>query len=187
MRQPKTKTNYFPKISTYLNLNNANSYENTPSLFSSTRKPLKQISESASTTDFFARNYDNYLEKVKQRNKVYNSTLKSEFELNSLLYKLKNYYSDVVSINTKKKQTIIYLRKTLGFEEFKLNQVIELQDIELPDEKISVKNFNELKLTKNEVEKQYFSQRLTGVIILIVNTWIPVDRLFCLCYNNFRH
>ena len=106
MRQPKTKTNYFPKISTYLNLNNANSYENTPSLFSSTRKPLKQISESASTTDFFARNYDNYLEKVKQRNKVYNSTLKSEFELNSLLYKLKNYYSDVVSINTKKKQTI---------------------------------------------------------------------------------
>jgi len=37
---------------------------------------------------------------------------------------------------------------------FKLNQVIELQDIELPDEKISVKNFNELKLTKNEVEKQ---------------------------------
>ena len=154
MRQPKTKTNYFPKISTYLNLNNANSYENTPSLFSSTRKPLKQISESASTTDFFARNYDNYLEKVKQRNKVYNSTLKSEFELNSLLYKLKNYYSDVVSINTKKKQTIIYLRKTLGFEEFKLNQVIELQDIELPDEKISVKNFNELKLTKNEVEKQ---------------------------------
>ena len=46
------------------------------------------------------------------------------------------------------------MKTTLGFEQFKLNQVIEFQDIELPDEKISVRNFNELKLTKNEVEIQ---------------------------------
>ena len=41
-----------------------------------------------------------------------------------------------------------------NFEESKLKQVIELQDIELPDEKISVKNFKELKLTRNEIENQ---------------------------------
>ena len=78
----------------------------------------------------------------------------SETELNALLYKLKNYYSDVLTINNKKEESLTLLKETLKFEQFKLNQVIEFQDIELPDEKISVKNFNELKLTKNEVEKK---------------------------------
>ena len=78
----------------------------------------------------------------------------TETELNALLYKLKNYYSDVLTINNKKEESLILLKEALKFEQFKLNQVIEFQDIELPDEKISVKNFNELKLTKNEVEKK---------------------------------
>ena len=127
-------------------------YNSTSSFFNMTGKQLRAGAETNST-DFFIRNYDHYLEKVKQRNKI-NSTLKTEFELNSLLYKLKNFYSDVVAMNKKKNESLIFLRKTLDFEEFKLNQVIEFQDIELPDEKISVRNFNELKLTKNEVEIQ---------------------------------
>ena len=127
-------------------------YNSTSSFFNMTGKQLRTGAETNST-DFFIRNYDHYLEKVKQRNKI-NSTLKTEFELNSLLYKLKNFYSDVVAMNKKKNESLIFLRKTLDFEEFKLNQVIEFQDIELPDEKISVRNFNELKLTKNEVEIQ---------------------------------
>ena len=114
---------------------------------------MRTGAETTKLSEFFSRNYDNYLEKIKQRNKI-NSTLKSELELNSLLYKLKNFYSEVISINQKKNDNLIYLKKTLEFEQFKLNQVIEFQDIELPDEKISVKNFNELKFSKVEVEKQ---------------------------------
>ena len=113
----------------------------------------QSLYDSSCSSDFFIRNYDNYLEKIKQRNKI-DSTLKSEHELNSILFKLKNYYSEVVAVNKKKNDNLIYLKKLLKFEEFKLHQVIEFQNIELPDEKISVKNINEFKLTKNEVEKQ---------------------------------
>ena len=116
-------------------------------------KNNKQDIQFGSTSDFFARNYDNYLSKINRRRKFYNSRLMTEDELNSLLYKLKSYYSEVISINNKKEDSLIALREALNFEQFKLNQLIEFQDIELPDEKISVRNFNELKLTKNEVEK----------------------------------
>ena len=115
-------------------------------------KNNKQDIQFGSTSDFFARNYDNYLSKINRRRKFYNSRLMTEDELNSLLYKLNSYYSEVISINNKKEDSLIALREALNFEQFKLNQLIEFQDIELPDEKISVKDFNELKLTKKEVE-----------------------------------
>ena len=142
--QSQNQTNYknmrnLPKIGSPLNKNlNLNN---------------QSLYDSSYSTDFFIRNYDNYLEKIKQRNKI-NSTLKSEHELNTLLFKLKNYYSEVVAVNKKKKDSIIFLKQLLTFEEFKLNQVIEFQNIELPDERISIKNINEFKLTKKEVEKQ---------------------------------
>lgn len=113
----------------------------------------KNISKEFSS-DFYKRNYDMYISKIKHRNKVYHSKLMSETELNTLLYKLKGYYSDVITINNKKEESLMLLKQTLNKEQFKLNQVIEFQDIELPEEKISVRNFNELKLTKNEVEIQ---------------------------------
>ena len=149
-----------PKIgqsasSTNLKIKNQSLYNNNSSSFFNMtgKQTMRTGAETTKLSEFFSRNYDNYLEKIKQRNKI-NSTLKSELELNSLLYKLKNFYSEVLSINQKKNDNLIYLKKTLEFEQFKLNQVIEFQDIELPDEKISVKNFNELKFSKVEVEKQ---------------------------------
>jgi hypothetical protein len=104
--------------------------------------------------DFYKRNYDMYISKINRINKFYNSKLMTETELNTLLYKLKSYYSDVITLNNKKEEILMLLKQTLNKEQFKLNQVIEFQDIELPEEKISVRNFNELKLTKNEVEIQ---------------------------------
>ena len=106
------------------------------------------------SSDFYKRNYDMYISKINRRNKFYHSRLMTETELNTLLYKLKSYYSDVLTLNNKKEETLTLLKQTLNREQFKLNQVIEFQDIELPEEKISVRNFNELKLTKNEVEIQ---------------------------------
>lgn len=106
------------------------------------------------SSEFYKRNYDMYISKINRRNKYYNSKLMTETELNTLLYKLKSYYSDVITLNNKKEESLMLLKQILNKEQFKLNQVIEFQDIELPEEKISVRNFNELKLTKNEVEIQ---------------------------------
>ena len=145
----KKKTNYsLPKIKNTRRVKFKNLYESTSSFYNTRQKD----SQYDTTSDFYARNYDNYLIKINRRTKLYNSKLMTEEELNSLLYKLKSYYSDVIAINNKKEESLIALREALKFEQFKLNQVIEFQDIELPDEKISVKNFNELKLTKKEVE-----------------------------------
>ena len=139
-----------------------------------------------STTDFFQRNYDNYLHKINRRSKFYNSKLMTETELNSLLYKLKNYYSDVIAINHKKQESIILLKETLNFENIKLNQVIEFQDIELPDEKISVKNFNELKLTKNEVEKKLRNllKEKQNLDELIKNAWEYFKTIEYMCEDE---
>ena len=145
------KKNYsLPKIRNASRLKYQNLYESSSNFYNNKQRDKKLDS----TTDFFVRNYDNYLSKINRRSKFYNSKLMSETELNALLYKLKNYYSEVQTINNKKEESLVLLKEVLKFEEFKLNQVIEFQDIELPDEKISVKNFNELKLTKNEVEKK---------------------------------
>ena len=52
------------------------------------------------------------------------------------------------------KSKINLLKSSLKHEEFKLDQIINFQDIELPDEKISVKNFKEIKLTRDEVQQK---------------------------------
>ena len=154
-RQPifKLKNNYsLPRIRNTNRVKFKNLYESSSSFYNTYQKDKDKTLDPRK--EFYIRNYDNYLSKINRRSKFYNSKLMSETELNTLLYKLKNYYSDVITINNKKEESLILLKEALKFEQFKLNQVIEFQDIELPDEKISVKNFNELKLTKNEVEKR---------------------------------
>ena len=143
-----------PKIGSpsSLDLKQTGLYDTTSSFFNMTKKQGAETCNSS--IDFFTRNYDFYLDKINQKNKIYNSKLKTESELNSLLFKLKKYYSEVIAINKKKAEELIFLKNVHNFEEFKLNQVIELQDIELPDEKISVRNYKELRLTKDEVEIQ---------------------------------
>ena len=143
-----------PKIGSpsSLDLKQTGLYDTTSSFFDVTKKQGAETCNSS--IDFFTRNYDFYLDKINQKNKIYNSKLKTESELNSLLFKLKKYYSEVIAINKKKAEELIFLKNVHNFEEFKLNQVIELQDIELPDEKISVRNYKELRLTKDEVEIQ---------------------------------
>ena len=143
-----------PKIGSpsSLDLKQTGLYDTTSSFFNMAKKQGAETCNSS--IDFFTRNYDFYLDKINQKNKIYNSKLKTESELNSLLFKLKKYYSEVIAINKKKAEELIFLKNVHNFEEFKLNQVIELQDIELPDEKISVRNYKELRLTKDEVEIQ---------------------------------
>ena len=139
----KYKISYnFPKISTPTNPyspSNPRTQNHTPL--------------SKSSSDFFKRNYDSYLYKINRRNKC-DSPVMSATELNYLLYKLKKNNNEVSAINKKKDSEINFLKQTLNFEESRLNQLINFQDIELADEKISVRNFNEIKLTRDEVEKK---------------------------------
>ena len=61
-----------------------------------------------------------------------------------------------MTYTAKKNESLKHLKNTLKMIEFKYNKLKELQDIELPDEKISVKNFNELKMSKAEIEQKLF-------------------------------
>ena len=156
----KLKKNYY--LSKIKNLKRPQAHtllHNFSSFYEAKRKNISL--DSSSTLDFLQRNYDNYLSNINRKKKFY-SQLISQSQLNSLLYKFKHYYNDIRTMNNEKEKSLISLKETLKFEQFKLNQLIEFQDIELPEEKISVRNFNELKLTKDDVEqklKEYLKEQ----------------------------
>ena len=110
----------------------------------------KQLSRTSSA--FFERNYNNYLEKIISKKNFINSSMIRKAELNDLLYKLKKYNNEVITYTHQKEETLKHLKNTLKQIEFKYDKLKELQDIELLDEKISVKNFNELKMSKADIE-----------------------------------
>ena len=114
----------------------------------------KQLPRTAS--GFFERNYNNYLEKIFSKKNFINSSMISTKELNDLLYKLKNYNNEIMTYINQKDNSLKHLKETLKLIEFKYNKLKELQDIELPEEKISVKNFNELKMSKDDIEQKLY-------------------------------
>ena len=114
----------------------------------------KQMSRTSN--DFFERNYNSYLDKIFSKKNFVNSSMISESELNSLLYKLKKYNNEVMTYTSKKEESLKHLKNTLKQIEFKYSKLKELQDIDLPDEKISVKNFNELKMSKADIEQKLY-------------------------------
>jgi hypothetical protein len=105
---------------------------------------------------FLQRNYHNYLSKIMQKNSSMNGVMFRKNQLDSLLYKLKKYSNELQTYNYHKLQKLNLLKDTLKQNELKLNKLLELQDIELPDEKISIKNFNEIKLSKEDIENKIY-------------------------------
>ena len=106
------------------------------------------------TSAFLKRNYSNYLVKIAQQKSSTNSSLIKLHQLNDLLFKLKKYNNEIIIYNQHKLEDLKYLKDTLKQDELKLKKLIDLQDIDLPDEKISIKNFNEIKLSKDDIEKK---------------------------------
>ena len=136
----------------YNNNSKINNYStNKKRLSSSTSKQLSRTSSA-----FFERNYNNYLEKIFSKKNFINSSMIRAKELNDLLYKLKKYNNEINTYIQQKNDSLIHLKETLKLIEFKYTKLKELQDIELPDEKISVKNFNELKMSKDDIEQKLF-------------------------------
>ena len=138
------------------NRNRGNEISSSTYIKQNTTKNNKNKNSSfiSSSCDFFERNYNKYiLKQQKQVKQNINKTMSNQ-TLNALLFKLKKYYNDILTNNKDKKDQINLLKSSLKHEEFKLDQIINFQDIELPDEKISVKNFKEIKLTRDEVQQK---------------------------------
>ena len=134
------------------NNSNSNNLANNKNRLSASNS--RQLSRTSSA--FFERNYNNYLDKIFSKKNFINSSMIRKAELNDLLYKLKKYNNEVITYTHQKEETLKHLKNTLKQIEFKYDKLKELQDIELPDEKISVKNFNELKMSKDDIEQKLF-------------------------------
>ena len=140
----------------YNNIKYPNVYGNT-SHFNNNSKKYNSKNMNRSSSSFFERNYNNYLEKIFKINNISNSSMLHEKDLNALLFKLKKYNNEVETYTIQKNEELKHLKNTLKLIEFKYDKLKELQDIELPDEKISVKNFNELKMSKADIEQKLYN------------------------------
>ena len=105
---------------------------------------------------FLNRNYNNYLLKIAERNASMNSSMIKVQQLNEMLYRLKKYDNELNTYNLHKLEKINELKKTVKQNESKLKKLYDLQDINLPNEKISIHNFNEIKLSKSDIEQQLY-------------------------------
>ena len=150
----KTPTNrsLYPKINHNLN----SSYKNfLSSNIYSTNRRIKKLNRTSSA--FFDRNYNSYIKKINNVKNFVNTSMLRVDKLNSCLFKLKQYYNDLLAYNNSKYNKIYQLHNNLLKCEEKINIMKELKDIDLPDEKIGIKNFNSLKLTKEEMTKNLFT------------------------------
>ena len=115
-------------------------------------RPKRSIVRTSSA--FLKRNYDDYLIKISGKNASINSSMIKVHQLNELLYKLKKYDNELNTYNKNKLEKINQLKDGVKQNEAKLKKLYDLQDIILPDEKISIQNFNEIKLSKDDIENQ---------------------------------
>ena len=118
-----------------------------PSLTNRNKNLFNSINET-----FIKRNYSNYIEKINSKNMFYNSNILSKNDLDSILYKLKQNYNLITTITQKRNLEIEKLNTNLETEKEKLKKIIDFQEIELPEEKISLKKIGDTKMTKEELE-----------------------------------
>ena len=152
--EKQIKNIQYPDLYRHTKKGNNSIYNNFSKLRRNSTSNSKQLSRTSS--GFFERNYNSYLEKIISKKNFINSSMIKKAELNNLLYKLKKYNNEIITYSNHKQETINHLKNNLKLIEFKYNKLKELQDIELPDEKISVKNFNELKMSKDDIEQKLY-------------------------------
>ena len=101
---------------------------------------------------FIKRNYSNYIDKINSRKIFYNNNIISKNDLDSILFKLKQNYNLITTITQKRNLEIEKLNVILETEKEKLKKIIDFQEIELPEEKISLKKIGDTKMAKEELE-----------------------------------
>ena len=133
------KNNFSKTMSQKFNLSNRNSY----------------ISNS-SNNSFIQRNYQNYLEKSKTALGRLNTNILSETDLATILFNLKKNYNLIMSITEQGNSELEHLNNTLEIEEEKLNKLIDFKEIELPEEKISLRKLGDTNMTKEQLRNHLF-------------------------------
>ena len=143
----KNKSN-FPLL--YNSPNKSDKKRNNGSLTDRNNQLFNSIKES-----FLKRNYDNYINKMNSKKNYINinNSILSKNDLDNVLYKLKKNYNLITTITQKRESEIETLNMTLESEQEKLKKIIDFQEIELPEEKISLKKIGDTKMTKEDLEK----------------------------------
>ena len=116
------------------------------------RKKLNRTS-----SGFLDRNYNTFMQKIIHGKNFINTSMIQEHKLNSMLFKLREYYNELNTHNSQHFQKIKEMLNTIKDSEEKLEKMKELETIDLPDEKIGIKNYDSLKLTKEEIETKIFA------------------------------
>ena len=164
MQEKKTRASYFHQKSkeyfpvlnnkqNIINEKNQTFVHNSQNL--SQTKKIKNVKRSSSSSVFpFSKRSSLYKIKVDNSNKKMPFKNINEEELNLILYKLKNYYNDLIVVTNDNDKNIQLLNKTIKVKEKKLEQYLDFKDFELPDEKISAKDFSKLHETRKDIEKK---------------------------------
>ena len=164
----KKYRSYFPLL--YSSPNRKYKKKKTSGLTKRNRNLYNSINET-----FIKRNYSNYMEKINSKKMFYNSNIISKNDLDSILYKLKQNYNLITTITQKRNLEIEKLNTNLETEKEKLKKIIDFQEIELPEEKISLKKIGDTKMTKEELEihlrKLVGEKRLLDEKVFIANQY----------------
>ena len=149
----KSDTN---RIMHYPNLNQklTSNYKSIFSPSTKSKNQRKQLNRTSSA--FLDRNYNTYIKKIIQEKNFVNSSMIESHKLNSILFKLKGYYNELMAHNNTHYKKIHQMLNIIEKNEERFTKMKELKNIELPTEKIEIQNYNSLKLTKGEIEKSIF-------------------------------
>ena len=150
----RNKALIYPSLGSKINNGNNKKFFNTNIQSENKRRVSNPKQFIRTTSAFLDRNYKNYLLKIAKKNSSVNRSMLQVHQLNALLYKLKKYNNEIKTFNQHKLDVLNLLKDDLRNNELKLKKIRELQDIDLPDEKIGIKNFNEIKLSKEDIEKK---------------------------------
>ena len=133
------KNSFNKRMSQKFNLSNKNSY----------------ISNSGNDS-FIQRNYQSYLEKSKTALGRLNTKILSESDLATILFNLKKNYNLIMTVTEQGNLELEHLNNTLEIEEEKLNKLIDFKEIELPEEKISLRKLGDTNMTKEQLRNHLF-------------------------------
>ena len=143
---------------------------NFPSITNSPEKKLhkESLNQNSNLTDrssfhsnslndsFMQRNYLNYIEKEKLNFNRMNTNILSQTDLETILFNLKKNYNLITTVTQQRNHELNNLTNNLEKEEEKLNKLIDFKEIELPDEKISLRKLGDTNLTKEQLRNHLF-------------------------------
>ena len=122
-------------------------------------------------SSFLERNYNTYMNKINYRNNFLNLSSKIDiYQLNNILYDLKQKYNSLLIYNQKRSKKITQILIHLKEEKERLYTILEKKDkIEFIKEDIIIPNFKSTNIAKEEIEKNIFS---------LTNKKKSIDNLF---------